>query len=174
MRLSWIQNVTASELYISPNGDGIKDSTQISAAFNQAANWTVTIKNCIGAAVRIYTGTGTSLSQVWDGKDESGQVVPDGTYTYRIDAMGGNVTGSVIVDTLTPTALVTAPTSSSVVWNTVQIAGTASDQNFSNYMVEYGPLEGAGPWTVISSATSSVTAGTLATAGLQMTRRTGY
>ena len=163
VRLSWIQNVAATEGYISPNGDGVKDSTQITATFNQQANWTLTFKNSAGAAVRTYSGTGSSMAQTWDGKDEAGQVVTDGSYTYRIDAMGGFVTGTIVVDTTGPTALITAPISSAALWNTVQIAGTASDINFDNYKVEYGPGSGSGPWTLISSATSSVTSGTLAT-----------
>jgi flagellar hook assembly protein FlgD len=161
VRFSWIQNVTVSEAYISPNGDGIKDSTLISATFTQQANWTVTIKNSSGLGVRSYSGVGSSMSQSWDGKDEGGQAVPDGVYSYRIDAMGGFVTGPVVVDRTSPVALITPPGASA--WNTVQVIGSASDENIDTYRLEFGPASGEGPWNLISSATNSVSGGTLGT-----------
>jgi parallel beta-helix repeat protein len=170
VRFIGIQNVTVSTGYISPNNDGIQDATTIGATINQQGNWTITIKNASGTAVRTFTGTGTSISQAWDGRDAAGTVVPDGTYTYQLDAASTETsvaalskTGTIIVDTTQPVALITAPSLNSVLTGTVQITGTASDANLNNYRVDYGPASGLGPWSLISSVTTSVNGGTLAT-----------
>lgn len=106
VRFLCIQNATASEGYISPNGDGVKDSTVISATFTQPSDWTITIKNSSAAVERTFSGTGTSVSQMWDGKDDGGLVVSDGTYTYQIDATGSGT--STTADPKTGTIVVAA------------------------------------------------------------------
>ncbi len=170
VRLLWTQNAAASEGYISPNGDNIKDTTTISAAFTYLSAWTITINDSSAATVRTYTGTGTSMAQSWDGNDSTGTVVPDGTYTYRIDATSTetsvqavSMTGNIIVDTTPPMAAISSPVASAVLRDIVQVLGTASDTNLDNYRLEYGLAAGAGPWTLISGATTPVSGGTLAT-----------
>lgn len=169
VRLLWIQNTASSQNFISPNGDGIQDSTSISATFTQQSNWTVTVKNSSGTSVRTITGSGTALNQAWDGTNDSGGTVPDGLYAYRIDAASSETTvqalpktGSVVVDTTGPAAQITTPASNSVVWDAVQLIGAAADVNIDSYTVEYGPAAGTGPWTVINTGSSSINNGTLA------------
>ncbi len=170
VRLLWIQNVAVSEGYISPNADAIKDTTTISATFTYQSNWTITIKNGSGTAVRTITGTANSVSQAWDGKDDSGQTVPDGVYTYQIDALSPETsiaaapkTGTVTVDSTLPTAQITSPTENAVLLNSVPVLGTATDTNLDSYRVEHGPAGGAGPWTLLVSSSYPVAGGTLAT-----------
>ena len=170
VRFLWIQNAAITESFLSPNADGTKDATTISATFTQQSNWTLTIKNASNTTVRIYTGVGTSMTQIWDGKDTAGTVVSDGSYTYQIDATSTETsvqatpkTGSIIVDATPPTALITAPASDAVLQITVTITGTATDANFDAYKAEYGPASGAGPWTLINSGASPVSSATLAT-----------
>ncbi len=50
----------------------------------------------------------------WDGKDDSGKQVPDGTYTYAVEAWDDNgnlarIDPKVVVDTVAPQATVSAP-----------------------------------------------------------------
>ncbi len=170
VRLLWIQNAVVSQSYISPNGDGIQDAATISAALSHPSDWTLTLKDSSGSPVKTYSGSGTALSQDWDGTNEAGTIVTDGIYTYQITAVSSETgiqatpaTGSINVDTTPPTALITTPVSDSVLWNTVLIEGSASDANIATYEVEYGPAAGNGPWTVINSGTSSVANDTLAT-----------
>jgi flagellar hook assembly protein FlgD len=141
----------------------------ISATFTHDSNWTVSFKNAANEVVKTYTGTGTTLSQAWDGKDGTGSVVPDGVYTYLIDAVSSETTvtapqgtGSVTVDLTPPAAEISSPGSNAVIWSIVTITGTATDANLDTYRVEYGPASGSGPWTLISTATTSVSSGTLA------------
>jgi flagellar hook assembly protein FlgD len=94
VRFLCIQNVAVSESYISPNGDRVKDSTNLSATFTQPSDWTLAIKGLLGSAVRTFTGSATSISQTWDGRDNNGTIVSDGTYTYQLDAIGTGTTTS--------------------------------------------------------------------------------
>jgi len=83
----------------SPNSDGFKDTDGISADFNKPVNWTLTIKTTDSGAslVRTLTGSGLSIDPavtLWDGKDETGTVQPEGTYEVDLsaqDALGNTV-----------------------------------------------------------------------------------
>jgi PKD repeat protein len=81
------------------NGDGLTDTTTISATFNQpVTSWTLTITNDAGATVKTfaYSGTGTTaLTQSWDGRWTSGARVAKGkTFTYTLSATAPNGGGS--------------------------------------------------------------------------------
>lgn len=53
----------------SPNGDGRQETMRMTGSLNHAATWTLQVKNGSGAVLRIFSGSGTSISQTWDGKD---------------------------------------------------------------------------------------------------------
>ena len=81
-----LSNVTVSNFSISPNADGVRDSSNISADVSETVNWTIDIINSLGTTIKEYTGRDTSILQEWDGTDASGTVVPDDIYTCRINA----------------------------------------------------------------------------------------
>jgi flagellar hook assembly protein FlgD len=102
--------------------------------------------------------------------NDGGSAIPDGVYTYSINATSSEtgiqatpMTGAITVDSTDPTAQIASPASNTILWNTVSITGTASDTNITSYKLEYGPSAGNGPWTLIANGTSSVNNGTLAT-----------
>ncbi len=101
-------SVGRSPAYISPNGDGVQDSSRVSGSFSEAAGWTLSIHNSAGSLVRRYSGSGTSFSRYWDGKNGSGQVMPDGSYTYNLAYSdtagnpGATKSGSILVDNVRP------------------------------------------------------------------------
>jgi hypothetical protein len=97
--------------------------------------WTMTIRAAAsttttgavatpGPKVRTLTGSARtgSVAPVWDGKDAKGHVVPDGVYTWTLTGTGPGgalqtsgaapktVTGTVTVDSATPTPRFAAPT----------------------------------------------------------------
>lgn len=92
----------------SPNGDGRKDTTTVKATFSRTTTWILQIRNTTGFTVRSWTGTSTSLSRLWDGKDNAGKVVPNGSYyayLSGIDAEGRLLKPrvlKVVVDTIAP------------------------------------------------------------------------
>jgi flagellar hook assembly protein FlgD len=97
----------------------VKDTTTIKAAFDAVVKWNLQIRSSAGVTLRTWTGTGSSLSIVWDGKNSTGYKVPDGTYTVRLsgtDLLGvafTTKTGTVTVDTKPPsvTSVSVYPTS---------------------------------------------------------------
>ncbi|NQS89922.1 hypothetical protein HQ584_09050, partial [Patescibacteria group bacterium] len=95
-------------------------------------------------------------------------LVSDGTCTLKAvayDTQGLSAASSitVVVDNTDPEAEITSPASGDTIWGTVDITGTAQDENFAQYTIEYG--EGTNPlsWTTITTSTNPVSAGNLDT-----------
>jgi PKD repeat protein/flagellar hook assembly protein FlgD len=87
----------------SPNGDGYDDTLSVSFCLDAGANVTATARDDAGERVRTlaqavsYPATcGNSVS--WDGRDDAGAPVPDGTYTLELEAV--NASGSHTRDSL--------------------------------------------------------------------------
>ncbi len=97
-------NLWLTEQYISPNGDGIKDSTQFFFRLSTQQTVKVIVVNENGETVREFTGgelentTGGNIT--WDGRNTDGVVVNDGQYQFKIVNASNNILGNlaVIVD----------------------------------------------------------------------------
>ncbi len=145
-----ITGLAASPLFFSPNADGIQDTTTLTGTANfENVTWTINIKNASSAIVRTATGSGPAVSFTWDGKDNSGQVQPDGVYTCEVTVLGGTAsfTGSTTatLDNTPPVAIISAPTDSQVISNVYRngvadfdIVGTATDTNFDRWLFGFG------------------------------------
>lgn len=97
----------------SPDGDGSKDSYVIAQGGSREEVWTARITNAAEKVVRTKTWEGTEPADFsWDGADDSGRVVADGSYRYLISAVdrAGNsaeaASDAIIVDTSKPTVSV--------------------------------------------------------------------
>ncbi len=165
----WIKNVSDAPDPFSPDNDLAGDSTTISAVVNASSNWAVDVKDSAGVLRRAFAGTGTEISRIWDGKDESGAVANDGVYTYVVSAQdpvagaAAPVSGTVTVDTVPPAIEIIQPRDGETVAVTVAVLGTAFDTNFSGYLVQCGAGPAPSSWTTIANSSSPVTAGLLAT-----------
>ena len=109
MGLPKIYDVVVSATDISPNGDGVQEATRVRCRVSASADWAVEVRDASGALVRRVVGTGDSVDVRWDGRDETGAVVPDGIYTVTARAATGDgaarpATATVRVDTVAPTA----------------------------------------------------------------------
>jgi subtilase family serine protease len=94
--------VALSEPYFSPNGDGVKDTTDVQFHAGTAGPALVTVTDRTGSIVRQLKATLTALDGLvtWDGRGDDGALVPDGPYTVTVVAGGSTVgTSSVVVDT---------------------------------------------------------------------------
>lgn len=92
-----VLNLTESNDPFSPNGDRYKDTTTFSGSFNQIASWKLTIKNTAGYIVRSFSGRGSKVTIVWDGKNSKGNILPDGLYPYVLsgtDAAGSSASAT--------------------------------------------------------------------------------
>ena len=104
-----IISFTVKPTPFSPNDDGRKDTTTIAASFNTVVDWQLQVRTAEGVTKRTWTGTGKTLTIIWDGKDASEVVVPDGNYKLRLNGADLSNTPfvtklrSVTVDTTPPT-----------------------------------------------------------------------
>ena len=96
-------------LIFSPDGDGNKDTFPIQQQGSVEDKWTASIIGSDKRTVRsIDTLNAAPADFAWDGKDNAGELVPDGIYTYRISAVdrAGNSASrsisNIIVDTIKP------------------------------------------------------------------------
>jgi len=95
-------NLWLTEPYFSPNGDGIKDTTDFSFRLAAATKVAVQVVNKKGVAVRTFIGgelDNTAGSTVtWDGKNDAGSVVDDGSYQIKVVGTGNTVLASLPVE----------------------------------------------------------------------------
>ncbi|MEA3494010.1 MAG: Ig-like domain-containing protein [Candidatus Margulisiibacteriota bacterium] len=91
-RSSEISSTSLSEEYISPNSDGIKDSTAISYTLSENATVNIEVSDSDGTVVKSFSASGNqgANSSSWDGRDNGGTVVEDGEYLVKINATNGN------------------------------------------------------------------------------------
>ena len=77
----------ADELpWFSPNGDGSRDTFALKASTNESGKIEVGVRNDVGDLIRNFSTTVSTgaFSIPWDGRDNDGAVVPDGTYDIRL------------------------------------------------------------------------------------------
>ena len=145
--------ITTDVEIFSPNADGIVDVVRIRGEALEAATLTVRVRPR-GASSLVRTivselPTSVGLFElVWDGLNDSGLVVEDGEYAVEVEAVngcGGISTGSVIVevDNTAPTVAITNLVDDQPISVAVEVIGTATDEHFDNYVLEFG--EGASP-----------------------------
>ena len=112
-------SLTASNPAFSPNGDGSKDTTDLMPNLSDPVGltgWKIDIAAPAkpDRVLRSWTGQGTPPQSVtFDGKDNDGQLLPDGTYTALLSGSydNGNITQSepldITIDTKAPQATIT-------------------------------------------------------------------
>ena len=94
----------------SPEGDGRKDSIEIMQSTSTEQLWVGSIRDSRNRAVRDFSWNRSAGDFIWDGTNNDGRVVPDGSYTYVLtstDEAGNNVTEripGIRVDTRVATA----------------------------------------------------------------------
>ncbi len=83
---------SASSGLLSPNGDGVRESATFALKAAGATRWSVRIAAGSAPPVRSATGSGGSLRFTWNGRGDSGALVPDGIYTVALAAcdLAGN------------------------------------------------------------------------------------
>ena len=82
----------ADELpWFSPNGDGSRDAFALKASTNESGKIEIGVRNDGGELIRTFSTTVSAggFSIPWDGRDNGGAVVPDGTYDIRLVPVDG-------------------------------------------------------------------------------------
>lgn len=86
--------VSAEALLFSPDGDGRLDAVVVKQTSSDEDLWEGEIRDARARRVRGYFWKGKAADFAWDGKDDNGNRVPDGIYTYVVKAAraSGNAT----------------------------------------------------------------------------------
>lgn len=80
-----------SQPYFSPNGDGVKDVTEVSYRLAAASAVDVEVRDVAGALVRTLTAASAASGAVsWDGRDTLGNLAEDGAYRLAVRASGAS------------------------------------------------------------------------------------
>lgn len=137
-----LHSMSLTPPYMSPNGDDTNDSATFSATATQPVQWWLNIVSPTSQTVRSYGGSGTAISVVWDGRNQSSQVVPDGLYRAVLQVVSpttgledADATTSVTVDATSPVAVITAPAPGASIEGVLAVMGTASDAGPLTYSV---------------------------------------
>lgn len=166
IRLLSVTSPVVTQSFISPNADGVQDSTAVTCTTSFAASWLASVLSPAQSVVRQFAGAGTNVSFVWDGNNAGGQPVPDDPYTISITA-SDNGTGVisapaatvVTVDRTPPTAMIASPTSMQTVLTdqALPILGEASDLNFTQYRVLFGFGNPGSTFSTLATSNVAVT-----------------
>lgn len=81
-----IYNPAFNRSAFSPNGDGRTDDVTFSARIDPASAWAVDVTDPLGRRVHRQTGSGSTATVTWDGRDGSGGVPGHGYYTFETRA----------------------------------------------------------------------------------------
>ena len=135
-------NQFASELFFSPNGDGVKDSTRVVFRFSQPRE--IDIRILRAASLRevrreVLPGARSSAEFLWDGKNAAGEIARDGD--YRIEATDRTTSlavSQVLVrldnnESEVLEALGTPYAAPALIGTTIPIIGGASDYDGLNF-----------------------------------------
>jgi hypothetical protein len=77
---------TQSTWVVRRDGDGVNESSHLTARFTQTLSWAVKLSNSSGTVVRTLTGTSSSLSTYITGLTASSVPLPTGRYTWTLTA----------------------------------------------------------------------------------------
>jgi|GEM_PF-1227674 len=83
-----IRNVYRQPAYFSPNGDGAQDTAELRFTVAEPVNLLVEVLDSDRKVVRhfenSYSDIGADEVILWDGRNDTGQLVPEGEYTFRV------------------------------------------------------------------------------------------
>ena len=129
---------------LSPNDDGTADTTILRASLSETSSWRVRFRDADGNTLRDVSGTGAAVSATWDGRVD-GSPVPEGTYSYRIDAIDGWAnpsykTGAIRIDLSGPTLEGVTPLADAITWFAPNGDGVRETAAFAGTVTERGSV----------------------------------
>jgi flagellar hook assembly protein FlgD len=109
-----ITPMSATQTWISPDGDGRQELARLTAVASAGAvRWSIWVADAAGTPVRTFSGEGGAIDATWDGRDAAGALVAEGPYLAT--ASGADEAGNAIrtavqigVDVRDPQGTVTA------------------------------------------------------------------
>jgi flagellar hook assembly protein FlgD/outer membrane protein OmpA-like peptidoglycan-associated protein len=110
-------DLSAPYTLFSPNGDGRRDFIPLQVSTDGDEEWEATVTNARGQTVRTWNWRGKAPDLAWEGTDQAGNNVPDGTYQFNLRSTdeAGNTTrlniANINVDARIPRAFLTSSVS---------------------------------------------------------------
>ncbi|MBI4691489.1 MAG: discoidin domain-containing protein [Nitrospirae bacterium] len=152
-RKDLIKDLSVSPNIFSPNNDGRYDTAEIKYEITDACQVKIDISDSTGAIRRTYSTTTPSAgvySYTWDGKDNAGTTIPDGTVGIKLSTTLSSNTSvtqdeaiTMSVDSTLPTVDIKQPANNSYLKSDITVSGTINDQNLLDYSITYsGPSSG--------------------------------
>jgi len=82
-----VTDLSADARIFSPNGDGNKDVVSINQSGSIEDLWSATIQDASGKIVRTWNWSSSEPQSIqWDGRNDAGDLMPDGVYQYHISS----------------------------------------------------------------------------------------
>jgi len=82
-----IDNIADAQKIFDPKGAGGRNTITITPRGSSEEAWESGIYNASGEKIRTFEAeSGTPRPRAWDGKNDAGQIAPDGVYSFRISA----------------------------------------------------------------------------------------
>ncbi|MCL2067152.1 MAG: OmpA family protein [Treponema sp.] len=82
-----VDSMSDTQRIFNPRGVGERDTITFVPRGSEEDAWESGIYNAAGVKIRSFENeSGSPRQRVWDGRDDSGRVAPDGVYSYRIGA----------------------------------------------------------------------------------------
>lgn len=151
-----LAGVKAEPRYISPNGDGMLDDMSVTFRVLEPLHLDVTVETAEGHVVRTLSGdyplvTGEVETLTWDGRDEAGNIVPDGPYLVRVQ----NRRFRIAVDNTPPELTIEKrdvySSIKGAVWDTYKLRASVKEANLVEALIDFqGPNGGRHEYARIS------------------------
>jgi subtilase family serine protease/fibronectin type 3 domain-containing protein/flagellar hook assembly protein FlgD/Tol biopolymer transport system component len=165
-RVTLVRSLAAAPVLFSPNGDGKQEQTTFQIDVTEAVSLTLQILDTNDRSRRTLaleqSVTPGVLHLSWDGTDEAGKLVSDGTYIGLLQAVRvGNAAVtqeeriSVTVDATSPQLAVTRPTEG-VVTASGYVQGSITDAHLQSYAVSLSKTPDGPATTVLSQGQGNV------------------
>jgi flagellar hook assembly protein FlgD len=140
-------NLTPKWLIFSPTPKSLRPDLVIDQTTSSEPEWKGQITDAAGQTVRSWVWTEKAPNLKWDGRDENGNQVPDGTYTYTLSST--DIAGNSTQETVKDIRLDTRPTP---LFLTVDAEGFSPNgdgvSDSIGFTARLGLNEGITSWTV--------------------------
>lgn len=153
-----VANVKVRPKFISPNGDGIQDTTVISYTLVKPEATSFSFYDFHGFLAKTVTMAPDSLgphSFGWDGKDNCGMVLPEGISRMVVEGSRH----AICIDTTKPHSLISGSpvvikqSNNSIKGAAYYLSWIADDRNFREVRVDYGDGPEPNQWSTIVEST---------------------
>ncbi|MDR0552372.1 MAG: OmpA family protein, partial [Spirochaetaceae bacterium] len=136
---------TAYQPIFSPDGDGRKDTIHIEIQTTAEDEWNAEITGADGKPVWRRSWRNTNVPSFnWDGSDSSGNIVPDGKYTFTLNA--ADAAGNSIRASTKPIIVDRRPVSASLTLSSDYLAPKGRDK-VQRWAVQAPVKDGIQSWT---------------------------